>query len=179
LGGGGDWYDSLGMGNSSEAYTTKAGGGFVFFDATYAELSVGFSSGQIKYKYHSEMTMPISTTHIENKGTYTALDFSLLGKIPFNFGRFTLFPLAGVTYQRFLSVWGLDTPFHHVDNDASKLNAWWFKAGAGMDFNLNDSFYLRGEFLYGVRTRQQWEKDMQIHLGHGPTVKLGVGYRFN
>jgi hypothetical protein len=69
------------------------------------------------------------------------------------------------------------------------------KAGAGGDFNINEKLYLRGEILYGLRTHNKFEKDtkdfsedviedtdfdedFEIPLGHGPTFKLGIGYRF-
>jgi hypothetical protein len=55
----------------------------------------------------------------------------------------------------------------------------------GGDFNLSDKLYVRGELLYGIRLKNKFEKDIEetaglfeTKMGHGPTVKIGVGYRF-
>jgi opacity protein-like surface antigen len=74
------------------------------------------------------------------------------------------------------------------DREKSDYNTFWFKFGAGADFPITKSFYIRTEFLYGFRPLIKEEKDWQAYyeqytdkataVGHGPTLKLGLGYTF-
>ncbi|MDR1468699.1 MAG: hypothetical protein LBT00_05340 [Spirochaetaceae bacterium] len=69
------------------------------------------------------------------------------------------------------------------------LSALWFKFGGGLDYSFTEKIYLRFEALYGLRLANKSEKDAKDQyqdygadadtlLGHGLTVKLGVGYKF-
>jgi opacity protein-like surface antigen len=77
------------------------------------------------------------------------------------------------------------------------FNALWIKFGGGMYYNLTERVYLRPEVQYGFRLANEYEKsnvktlrledvkrgdqddyDRKTALGHGFTVKLGIGYRF-
>jgi hypothetical protein len=168
-------------------------GGFAFLDAKYVEAALSFSGGSSTSETKSPSESGSRTD--EDKGSYTAFDISALGKYPVAFGKFTVFPLLGIDYQIVLSQKDEDgDDFEGVDGDgdASDLSALWFKAGAGGDFDINEKLYLRGEILYGIRLHNKFETDtkdllkdmglkdddIKIHLGHGPTVKLAVGYRF-
>jgi hypothetical protein len=62
-------------------------------------------------------------------------------------------------------------------------------SGGGMDYSLTDKLYLRGNILYGIRLASAVESRMVIYyermnesaktlLGHGLTIKVGVGYKF-
>jgi opacity protein-like surface antigen len=75
-------------------------------------------------------------------------------------------------------------------DDAKDFSALWFKLGGGLDYSLTSNIYLRGEVLYGIRLVNNNEKDAKkiyseypgvdakTLLGHGPEVKLAVGYKF-
>jgi hypothetical protein len=157
-------------GNMTFDIPTIGGGGFVFFDATYGEVSVGFSGGSLKV--------------LNLNGSYSSLHFSLLGKYPFALGsKFVLFPLLGIDYQIFLSA-KIDTKSIKVF-DPGDYNALAFKFGIGGDYELTEKLYLRGQFLYGIRLANKAEKDTiglfqgaKYNLGHGPTINVAVGYKF-
>jgi hypothetical protein len=164
--------------SGNKLYTHYIGGGvFAFVDATFVEAALGFSGGAAPYTY-------ISST---DDGSFTALDISLLGKWPFNFGTFTVFPLLGIDYQIFLSE-NNAAGASYINTDYN--NSLWFKAGVGVDYVLTEILYIRGEVLYGVRLSNKYEEDLKdyyislgytdvkILLGHGPTIKIGVGYKF-
>ncbi|MDR2693886.1 MAG: hypothetical protein LBB74_06690 [Chitinispirillales bacterium] len=63
--------------------------------------------------------------------------------------------------------------------EVNALRAVWVKAGGGIDLDLSESVYLRAEALYGARTSNYFETDNsgEPRLGHGLTVKAGVGFR--
>ena len=80
--------------------------------------------------------------------------------------------------------------------DADYFSALMFKFGVGFDFGLTETIYLRSELLYGIRLASLIEKSMQgggyipdevkdqvdvtgprTRLGHGLTVKVGLGFR--
>jgi len=67
---------------------------------------------------------------------------------------------------------------------ADALDALWVKLGAGADYNLTQSAFIRAELLYGLRTANTYETDgidkyeaENTRLGHGLTVKVGAGFR--
>jgi hypothetical protein len=162
----------LGMeGRGWERETTAAGaGGFAFFDATFAEAGIGISGGGLSGDSYDD-------------GSYAALDLSLLGRYPFAAGPVTIFPLAGIDWKIALAVKDRDG---HKESDSNirKMSALWFQFGGGVDFSFTRNLFLRGEFLYGLRVRNEMEKDLtdsfggEYKLGHGPTLKAAIGYKF-
>ena len=158
------------------------GGGFIFLDATFAELSLGFfrAGGNVT----SEMRYGDINERVRMSWFVEGLDIGLLGKYPFVIdNRLTLFPLLGINYRIIF--------YSRVDGDSicapGDFNALWFKFGGGLDFAVNNNIFLRGQALYGFRARNRRERDLvrddisenaRARLGHGLTIKLGVGYRF-
>jgi opacity protein-like surface antigen len=171
-----------------EAYKTPyaGGGGFVFFDATFVELSLGFFAASGDFKYYVDYKVVT-----ERDISYTGLDISLLGKYPFALGEHvTLFPLLGMTYRHFTSV-KINLPStYKLPSKPGDLSALWFKLGGGVDYSFTEHIYARLGVLYGIRLKNKWEKDLvnylkatydgngETLLGHGLDVKLAVGYRF-
>ena len=168
------------FGGGARNYSTEVkfpyagGGGFAFFDATFAELSLGFfaAGGDIKISNNTDWDI-----------SYKGLDISLLGKYPFALTeQFTLFPLLGIAYRAFTSV---KHDQGNVSKTAGDLSALWFKLGAGADYAFTDHIFARLGVVYGIRLANKWEKDWasqslgkETKLGHGLDVKLAVGYRF-
>ena len=152
-------------------------GGFVFFDATYLEASIGFSGGKLNY-----FETPWKSRTEEVSGSFTALNFSLLGKYPFEFGKFSIFPMLGIDYQLFLSAKLEDEEY----DDPSELNILWFKVGVGGDFALTEKLYLRGTLLFKFSPiANKFAKNVVASLDSakpslsvGGTFKLAVGYKF-
>jgi opacity protein-like surface antigen len=160
------------------------GGGFAFFDATFAELSFGFfaASGDVRSFYDGIFSSKRDMSR-------TGLDISLLGKYPFTLTeQFTLFPLLGITYRHFISVKASPAPPDVYVLNAGDVSAFWFKLGVGADYAFTDHIFARLGVVYGIRLKNKWEKDRvaaalagserDALLGHGLDVKLAVGYRF-
>jgi hypothetical protein len=112
-----------------------------------------------------------------------------LGKYPFAINdRLTVFPLLGFNIRAMLSV-DADDADENAVMDEDDLASFWINFGGGGDYSLTDKLYLRGQLMYGIRFANEMENDMvdlyedndlsaDTLLGHGLTVKIGVGYRF-
>jgi len=182
--------------------------GLLFFDATFAELSVMFRGGNSTYSENMVYSVdPIGGD--KGKGTEAGLGFTLLGKYPFTINeKMSWFPLFGVEYQIALiqkrqPEGGLtynrakgELP---EDNDKNgkpyplyAWNAFWIDIGAGLDYNITDAFFLRSELLFGFRLPTIYEmgalelvkkqtgiRNVQLGgLTGNPALKLCAGYRF-
>ncbi|MDR0457308.1 MAG: outer membrane beta-barrel protein [Treponema sp.] len=186
MGGGYEVVDG-GQSTKVEAYMPGfAGGAFALFDATFVELSLGFSGGLGRFLTGSDLE--------RTDFSVMDLNISLLGKYPFKITEsFSIFPLLGIDYQIMLSVKdedGNDFKDPNGKDLSGDFSALWFKLGAGLDYSFTEQIYLRFSALYGIRLPNQIEKDMvdfaeqtpnvsaNMLLGQGLTAKLAVGYRF-
>jgi hypothetical protein len=165
------------------------GGGFLFFDAAYAELNVAFAAGSYTMKGTGDLE-----GGSESEGSWTSLNIGLLGKYPIALGKITLFPLLGAEYQLVLSTKDENgDEYRNLDGDEAPgdNSALWFRLGVGLDYNISDHLYLRGELLYGMRLASKMENDLvdmmsasasgadvDYNLGHGIQAKLALGYAF-
>jgi opacity protein-like surface antigen len=174
---GGDFGGGFKKGDSKTKMPYFGGGGFLFLDATYAELSFGILGGGGKWGGDDTVD-----------ATITNLNIGLLGKYPFAINeKLSLFPLLGIDYQITVAAKADGEKYEGFDGDGkpSDLSALWFKLGGGLDYDITSNLYLRGELLYGLRLPNKSEKDakdddssIDILLGHGLNVKFAVGYRF-
>ena len=183
--------------------------GFLFFDATYAEFSVLIQGGDSIYSENMIYTTA-SLADSKGKGYETSLGFSLLGKYPISINeKFSWFPLLGIEYQ--IALIQRRQPDGGIVHDRTKgntaadrdkknnpypLSAWnslWINIGAGLDYNITGSLFMRGEFLFGFRLPTNYEmgalevvknppmnaKNPKLAgLTGSPALKLGIGYRF-
>jgi opacity protein-like surface antigen len=182
-------------------------GGFLFFDATYAEFALSFRGG--KNSYSEKMDAPGTHTLDKGTGSEMALGFSLLGKYPFTVNeKITLFPLVGVEYLLALQElrkpddWSSthDRTKGELEADLDKndhtypLSAWnsfTVDVGAGLDFNLKERLFLRNELLFSFRLETPYETGALamarnkfdagiptlVGLTGGPTLRISIGYR--
>jgi len=163
----------------------SGGGGYAFFDATYAELSIGYSYSKLKPKFKGSMKTMGTETSLDPEDYASIptikmqnLNIGLLGKYPIAISKqFSIFPLLGVEWSQALSVKG---KFEDLDGDGvddegeyRRMNsdgtygskapgdwsALWFKGGVGMDLSFSESLYLRLDVLYGLRLPSKAEKD--------------------
>ena len=79
--------------------------------------------------------------------------------------KFVVFPTAGVDFQ------------YWIDNDSSTIHYIWPRAGAGVDYFLNQRMFLRGQFIYGVGIPVTGDSS-HINYVHGPQIKIGLGWMF-
>lgn len=131
-------------------------GAFGFFDATYVQVSIGY----IKVNSDNETG---------------SLVFDLLGKYPFAIGKkFTLFPLAGIGYQKCVSI---DT------GDEADANHFVLKGGIGGDFAITEKLYARATGLFDYYLDNKTERDLQDDFDGKITtydfeISAAVGYKF-
>jgi hypothetical protein len=120
-------------------------------------------------------------------GSFVALDFSLLGKLPFVVGRqrnSAIFPLLGIGYNLVLSATyddeSVDTP--------SDLSTFRLQFGLGADFGLSETMFIRTSLLGAYRFAPRYIRDIvgeveQVPFlstdtsGWGVTFKIGLGFR--
>jgi hypothetical protein len=149
-------------------------GGYLFFDATYAELSLDIQGGVNKYKETlggiGKGTL-INDIPLEGTGSETMLGFTLLGKYPFGIREnLFLYPLAGIEYQIALvekrkPKGGSEkdrtegkTEFDDARDYALSLwNSFFIDIGAGIDFVFRSPLFARAEFLYSFRLQTPYE----------------------
>jgi opacity protein-like surface antigen len=152
----------LGFGGRYDGDDTKTlsldlgGGGYAFLDATFVELSVGYSGGR------TAVMTETGNTKTKDANNFGILDVSLLGKYPIVLGKTSLFPLFGASYNRVFSPEG--------------ENIWRIQFGGGMDYKFNERLYLRGQALFGVRL--PWENDDGLDLHADYRTRLALGYTF-
>jgi hypothetical protein len=198
LGGGVTTWSGSSPTDRGDLFRTRAlpyfgGGGFLFFDAKYVELSFGFFVAGGKYTTEPKISS-VPLPYNEIAFTYTKLNFGAFYKHPFSLGKtLSIFPLLGLEYFAVMSVKenAVEIP------EPGEFNSLWLKAGGGMDIALNSRLYIRVNALYGLRAYTQFEAERLLpgaaeidlvvlgaagltlpRLGHGPTVKLALGYRF-
>jgi len=149
-------------------------GGFVFFDATYAELDASFAYGLI-----SAVLEGGGTKETEDGDTVLQVGFSLLGKYPIGVGGFNIFPLLGADYNMVLSYKNKDGQSVDKPGDYSQIG---FLGGLGLDLPFSRSLFLRAEALFHLRLPMKAVKDLvgsgvDLTYGMGPRIKVGLGYK--
>jgi hypothetical protein len=183
-------------------------GGFIFFDASYAEAAVSLQSGSGGYRETMDYDS-VSLPDDRGMGYETTLGLSLVGKYPFTLNeKWLLFPVVGVEYLIALverrqpdggnvvdRPGGLLPPDQDKDGKPYPLSAWnslLIKIGAGADYVLTRYIFLRGELLYSFRLQTEYETGALemvrdkfsipspkfYGLTSGPSLRIAVGYRF-
>jgi hypothetical protein len=132
----------------------------VFFDATYAAVSVGYDGALASYDGTAE----------DDPTNY--LSIGLLGKYPIALGKaFSIAPAVGLEYQLYLSKgdWKrADLP------EAGDADNFVLKAGAIADFTITGNLYARVGLLGAFKLAHEDKEDSAF----GADVNIGVGYRF-
>jgi hypothetical protein len=161
-----------------------ATGPYLFVDAQYAELSIGYRAGSGKWESPNaekpQDAPDMARSHI---------NIGLFAKYPSK-----LFPITGIDYAAATSGKikypnnGGEYTFDGANGqpDISALSALWFKFGGGIDIGLGKKMYLRAELLYGLRAATAFEeycaKETKSNVtamgGQGVDFKIGVGAKF-
>jgi hypothetical protein len=193
---GGSFYSSFDIERIQwiSAQAVVGGGINAFFDATYAEASIGMLWGSRRPPIYPEdpAAGSMSLTHI---------GFSVYGKYPFTLKRITIYPMLGIDYNMFLSaqmkdVDGKDsgdkiTRKDAVDGDYTAKDSLDYVSiglGFGVDFPLPKSLFIRSEIILNYTFDSIVERDRRknakeynydyLSVVFGPAVKLALGYRF-
>jgi len=174
---------------------TKTGfGGYAFFDATYAEVILGYTYAADKLVVKidgKEQTLDAYTEYVLGATPYVWGYFTagLYGKYPIAIGdKARIFPLLGIEYDMLISLsYGGQTA--EVD-DSGNFSNLWGKGGVGFDIDLSDQIYLRIEALFALKlTTNKWEQifvdfkklmmsDYKEGMLAGFTARIAVGYNF-
>jgi hypothetical protein len=175
LGGGLEWSNGEKL-----AMPCYGAGVYLFFDATYAEAIAGFSTGGGKWESPASQ-MPENLPDMPR----SYVNIGVFAKYPFGAENAKFFPLIGIDYDASIS-----GKLVYSNGDESPLDyptsAAWLKVGAGADFTLGNSAYVRVELLYGWRTANEYENsmeniiadDVKTRQGNGPDLKAGFGVKF-
>jgi len=193
--GGGVEYNVSVAGAGEVTSTTKTpyyGGGLnLFFDLAFAEVSIGYFMGGGEWETEVKSTIVGQGSQSQSdKFDFSAssINLGLLGKYPIALSdAMTVFPAVGIDYLMCISAKlnGND------EEEPGDLSALAIKFGAGLDFGLSDKLFLRSELLYGIRLASTFENDLgdllkaafqglgtsETRLGHGLTVKVGIGFK--
>ena len=165
-------------------------GAFAFFDATYAEVEAAFAFGLL-----TSVNKKPSKTSTDKAGNMLQASFSILGKYPFEFGKVTVFPLLGFSYNMVFAEKDKngERGYETFGETMRNVSQFGLLGGAGFDYDLTRYLYLRAEMLYHLRFASKEIKDLAdvldssaklgggigyATLGMGPRIKVGVGYRF-
>jgi hypothetical protein len=179
---------------ASDKNSYQVGGGFyAFFDATYAEATVGMLFGN--FNSDGSNSKGINTT---------ALTLGVYGKYPIGIAGFSLFPMLGIEGQINVaaSYDGKAAEGKYLEEFNKQFSFFWFKAGVGADIPIATNLFLRGEALYGIRLNTENERNTingvskdkldefgdligttsykaySAIVGHGLDIRLAIGYRF-
>jgi hypothetical protein len=163
-------------------YNALGFGGHAFFDARFAEVSLGIMGGPV-----NDIEVSDGDRETERWGSLLAMELSLLGKFPVDMGGFTFFPLLGFGYSIGLSF--TDEDGNSFDDVGDAFNTFRIKFGVGADFDINESLFFRTSVLgwYGFAPSlvSDWADltnafggDVSARGGFGASVRLGVGFRF-
>ena len=163
-------------------------GGFLFFDATYAELSVGFGGGPT-----NSVVSIDGETEREKDGSMTGLDIGLLGKYPIAVSdKLSVAPLLGLAYNIVIGAKDKDGEKIEDAGDfkVSNFSNLRFQLGVGTDIAINDNLYVRLQGLAHYRLPSKFWKDeakmakddgldgAKAAGGFGGTFTAAVGYKF-
>ncbi|MDR0601445.1 MAG: hypothetical protein LBG42_03620 [Treponema sp.] len=137
-------------------FNRVSAGAFAFFGLTqYVEFNLA-----IMYKYGKVEASGLSAGIDPTAG----LGLGVYGKYPISLSdKFVFFPTAG-----------MDTEFNFESGWWKDL---WIRGGAGVDYFLSDTLFIRGHLIYGVNVPYA-KQTASPNVGHGLLVKVGVGTMF-
>ncbi|MDR0683810.1 MAG: porin family protein [Spirochaetaceae bacterium] len=150
-----------------EQNSSEFGAGInVFFDAKYAEANIDLIFANAKGK-DSDKGMDS-----------TNLLIGIVGKYPISLAeRFAFFPYVGIDYRIAL---GGSYEGTKIDKPGDQFNAMSLLFGLGVDYDITNALYFRGEVGLGVTFNTKKEEDTKDFTDNFKIkipIKLAVGYR--
>jgi hypothetical protein len=169
-----------------------------FFDYEYLEAGLSFYWGGGRWS----QIKGSDKTPIHDASTFS-INIDALGKYPVDImENMRGFPILGFAYHIVLwgeggltKSWGGAEAFDGKGGapKAFDLSALWIKFGGGIDYAVSERIYIRPELTYGIRLANSYEsnvlsKEIKVdentvrgangnpRLGHGLTLRAGVGY---
>ena len=159
------FYQESGLnGKSNWAMNRNGLGGFVFFGARFFELNLG-----VLWKNPNGINIDGEKNTNEYSQLFETFAFQagIYLKRPFNLSeKFVLFPTIGADFEYTVDI--NDEWWHDI----------WARAGIGLDFFFADSFFLRGQALYGAAFPIGGADGLSARISHGLLAKVGIGWMF-
>ena len=167
----------------SDGIRNMSFGGFVFFDATYAEIDINFgyvANGSTKATFDGD------TETFDGEGGATVFGFGLLGKYPIDLGALTLAPMVGFNYTMWLAQKHPDyDDMKRGDvDDAGDFDQFSILFGAGLGVPFTDNLGLKADILLRLALPNKGTKDLADLIdgsalpGFGPLIRVGLQYTF-
>lgn len=181
-------------------YSIFSGGFFAFWDFFYGEAAFGFAGLLNSAKGNPTLAAVTGTDNHEDtillSGSYLTL--SLIGKYPFEFSGYNIYPVLGIEGRLFLGMnytedadWdGSYKGSSYNHEDASNWNSFFFRIGAGADFFITDTFFIRTTLTFGIKLNNPREREISNRIinaddygdstifGAGGKLTVAVGYNF-
>ena len=170
--------------DDTEHVMTIGGEFFVFFDATFIEINIGFKYGSAKGDYLDGREW---SDFWDNGMPRLSTTFGFYGKYPFTLDRFHLFPLLGIQFD--INIGNFSRHFINPDGSEGSERSengtirFWVKIGAGADFNITKKVYLRPSIFYGLNFGSQIDRDRKNEnknigsVHDGLDFRLAIGFR--
>ncbi|MDR2509905.1 MAG: hypothetical protein LBC77_04590 [Spirochaetaceae bacterium] len=186
------------------SYTILNGGGFFFFDVHYLSADIGFS-GLYNFVLGNDELSKYSGGIDRYDATLSGgtVNFSLLGKYPFEFDGYYIYPILGIEGRLCISMRYTEDSIYDqkkkgdsYQGDATDWSAFWFRVGAGADFYLSDSLFIRTQLTFGIKLNTARENTILKRLvstgvdlngsdfkeasafGAGGKLTVAIGYNF-
>jgi hypothetical protein len=175
--------DSL---ETRQSYSQFNYGGLLFLDAVYVTAEINFSGSVTSFTHSTELKR---YTYVNEDYELAGMNlgFGLYGKYPFNLDRLILFPLLGVQFSLGLSqnftkdFEARNAKAHNSYGIASDWSTFIFKAGAGLDFDINETIFLRGGLLFIYKLNslldQAFVDAINNHDGSN-AINMNFGFEF-
>jgi hypothetical protein len=152
-----------------------------FLDFTYGLVSIGYR-GAVSKMNTKVSVMGISVS-ADSDFSISQLELRLLGKYPFSFGTFSVFPLVGIESSICLA--GKSGTVDFNDKAKSGFSDFSLLFGVGSDIKLSEQLYFRPDFIIGVNLTSKREDAYYTGVTYKSSsgmlvqIGLGIGYNFD
>jgi opacity protein-like surface antigen len=176
-----------GTATSIQRYNQFHFGASVFFDTNYIIANINFYGTATTFSYNPELMKDTSVGGNFNLiGTNLAL--GLRFKYPFNVGGIRIFPLLGIQgniglSQTFSKDSGFETGKKNDSyGDAGNWSALAFEAGGGVDIDITDSIFFRGNVVMNYKMNSRLDEAFIKAVsdsGRSTVRNLNLGFEVN
>jgi hypothetical protein len=181
-------------------YSIFSGGFYAFYDFFYGELAFGFAGLLNSVKGNPTLA---EAAQVDNHDGTILLDgnyivISLIGKYPFEFNNFLLYPLLGFEARLCLAMkytedaeWaGANKGASYNHENPSNWNTILVKIGLGGDFLLSESLFIRSTLSFNIKFNTPRETEISRRIaenseykdstifGAGGQLTISIGYNF-
>lgn len=171
---------------------------FGFFDATFVTASAAVIFNRVRHTVaipYMPNIAPDLLGEEEHSFNFTQLNLAIFLRYPFEIAQgWTIFPLLGIDGQIALADFddNMRRDFQYIANMGYDMptvgefwNSLWIRFGVGVDRQITESLFVRGEALYGFKLPSRYERRMRDFwqeelrgMSNGFHIRLALGYTF-